>query len=47
VANKVQVFSRPWDEKGHIWESSAADSFTVEESEEELPRGTKVVLHLK
>lgn len=51
VADKVQVYSTSWTEPGktRVWESSAGGSFSVAEAPEvtDLPRGTRIVLHLK
>ncbi|KAF4673018.1 TNF receptor-associated protein 1, mitochondrial [Perkinsus chesapeaki] len=50
VADKVEVFSRSADVaedgEGHVWESDGQGSFTVKPVKG-LPRGTKIVLHLK
>ena len=50
VADRVQVFSRPADAtkagNGYLWESDGDGSFTIKEMED-LPRGTKIVLHLR
>lgn len=51
VADKVTVISRGYsDPKTHIWESAAGGSFTVVEADdsvEAIPRGTRIILHLK
>ncbi len=48
IANKVEVFSRKFDsEKTFKWESEGAGSFKLPEAEENLGRGTKIILHLK
>lgn len=48
IANKVEVFSRKFDEdKTWKWESDGSGSFTVTEITDSMPRGTKIVLHLK
>jgi HSP90 family molecular chaperone len=47
VANKVQVFSKHSEDLGYLWESSAANSFTISQDETYPLRGTTVVLHLK
>ncbi len=47
VADEVEVFSRAAGaDRGTRWCSSGEDTFTVEEAAD-LPRGTRVVLHLK
>ncbi|EER05054.1 heat-shock protein, putative [Perkinsus marinus ATCC 50983] len=50
VADKVEVFSRSADAaedgEGHVWESDGQGSFTIKPVKG-LPRGTKIVLHLK
>jgi len=50
VADKVTVVSKNnADAKQHVWESSAASSFTIREDTEgeQLGRGTKIILHMK
>ncbi|MBK1833127.1 molecular chaperone HtpG [Roseibacillus ishigakijimensis] len=48
VADKVEVFSRSWQENGEDlrWESDGATGYSIEESAD-LSRGVKVVVHLK
>lgn len=47
VADEVEVFTRAaGTEQGTRWCSSGEDTFTVEDAAD-LPRGTRVVLHLK
>lgn len=48
VAEKVEVFSRSYrpDVSGCRWSSQGAGTYEIE-SVEDLPRGTKVVVHLK
>ncbi len=48
VADEVKVYSRSWqeDQPGHVWTSSGAGSYEVEEVEGQR-RGTKIVLKLK
>lgn len=49
VADKVQVISKSNDDdKVHKWESSAGGTFAVDECEDnEMTRGTKIILHMK
>lgn len=47
VADKVTVQTKKaGSDKGYIWESAGADSFTLSE-DDSLPLGTSVILHLK
>jgi molecular chaperone HtpG len=48
VADKVTVYTRSYrpQAEGCIWSSEGSGTYTVEETSD-LPRGTKVVLHLK
>jgi TNF receptor-associated protein 1 len=48
VADKVTVESRSWDpeERGHTWESEGAQGYSITPTED-LPRGTRITLHLK
>lgn len=48
IAHKVEVLSRKFDaEKTFKWESEGSGSFKLAEAEENLQRGTKIILHLK
>ena len=47
VADNVEVISKHNDDKQHKWESSAGGSFTISESDIDLKRGTRMILHLK
>jgi molecular chaperone HtpG len=49
VADKVQVISHSTSDSQYVWESTAGGTFSVNEdtSGENIPRGTKIVLHLK
>ncbi len=48
IADKVEVLSRKFDsDKVFKWISSGSANFTIEEVEENLDRGTKIILHLK
>lgn len=48
VADKVEVYTKHNDDEQYLWQSAAGGSFTVRRlSEEALPRGTKIVLHMK
>lgn len=48
VADKVTLTSRSYqlDEQGYRWESDGKGSYSISE-EENLPRGTRITLHLK
>merc|ERR1719430_1873934 len=47
VADKVKVISKNNDDELYCWESSAGGSFTIRECEDDLTRGTKIILHIK
>jgi len=48
IADKVTVTSKHNDDEQYLWESSAGGSFTIRSSDDKtLPRGTRIVLHLK
>ncbi len=48
IADKVRVRTRGFaEETGWEWESEGTGTFSVKPAEEELPRGTEVILHLK
>ena len=49
AANTVTVTSKADDDDQHIWESSAANSFSVTKDPRgnTMGRGTKIVIHLK
>lgn len=48
IANKVEVISRKFDsDKTFKWISEGSGNFSIEEMEENVERGTKIILHLK
>merc|ERR1712240_188468 len=47
IADNVKVISKNNDDELYCWESSAGGSFTIRECEDDLTRGTKIILHVK
>merc|ERR1719376_2066183 len=47
IADNVKVISKNNDDELYCWESSAGGSFTIRECEDDLTRGTKIILHIK
>ncbi len=49
VADKVEVFTRTWKEDGEelCWTSDGSGSYEIIESNADLQRGTRIVIHLK
>lgn len=48
IADKVEVISRKYnEEKTYCWTSTGSSNFTIEESDDKIKRGTKIILHLK
>jgi molecular chaperone HtpG len=47
VANSVTVFTRHNNDDGYVWESNMENKYTVKKCEDDLPHGTKIVLHMK
>lgn len=49
VADRVSVFTKRTGSDSHVlkWESNGTGTFTIEDSDEAMDAGTKVVLHLK
>ena len=48
IADKIQVISRKFDSgETFEWESDGSSNFNVSKAEENLSRGTKIILHLK
>ncbi len=49
VADKVEVFTRTWKEEGEelCWTSDGSGSYEITQSNEELERGTRIIIHLK
>ena len=47
VAEKVTVRTKNNDGKAYVWESTAGGSFSIEEYDGEMNRGTQMICHLK
>ncbi len=48
IADKVTVVSRKYDSDiSYQWQSDGSGNFSISESDEQLERGTKIILHLK
>lgn len=48
IADEVEVLSRKYDaNKTYSWKSAGTGNFTIADSDENLTRGTKIILHLK
>lgn len=48
IADKVQVFSRKFDSgETFEWESDGSSNFAIAQADENIARGTKIILHLK
>lgn len=48
VADKVTVESRKaGEDKGYVWESKGKGEFSVRELDKEIPRGTRITLHIR
>lgn len=48
ISDKIQVISRKFDaDETFEWESDGSSNFNIAQAEETLPRGTKIILHLK
>jgi molecular chaperone HtpG len=49
AASRVEVFTRSWEPNSEAlkWESDGEGGYTIEVIDEDLPRGTRMVLHLK
>ena len=47
VADKVDVISKHNDDSCYMWSSNAGGSFEISPSDDNISRGTKIILHLK
>lgn len=49
AASRVEVFTRSWEPNSQAlkWESDGEGGYSIEAIDEDLPRGTRMVLHLK
>ncbi|MCE3255022.1 MAG: heat shock protein 90 [Rickettsiaceae bacterium] len=48
IADKIEVISKKYDdEKTYSWQSKGGNGFSITESNENIGRGTKIILHLK
>ncbi|GAW80950.1 heat shock protein 90 [Plasmodium gonderi] len=49
VSDQVEVFTRSYDSNsvGYHWKSDGNGTFSLKEVQEDLPRGTKIICHLK
>ena len=47
VADRVDVITKNNSDKHYIWSSDAKSSYTINECNDEINRGTKIILHLK
>jgi molecular chaperone HtpG len=48
IADTVTVISKKYDQtQAYQWQSSGTENFTISEIENEMSRGTKIILHLK
>lgn len=48
IADKVMVISRkPSEDSAYSWDSTGTGSFNISKSDENIKRGTKIILHLK
>ncbi|NNE93676.1 MAG: molecular chaperone HtpG, partial [Verrucomicrobiales bacterium] len=49
VADEVEVHTRSWHPDGEslVWKSDGKTGFSIDEAKEELPRGTRIIVHLR